>query len=123
MQSDEATVLVKMSSPFLSYEAKLEEGKNLEITNEGGQTIVSLSGRRNTSQRRNRGMGITTGRWSKKPVVFRVGKDIIVWAETTTGRRFLRMDENRVEMLDGEPALMGATEIRLTKSSDVKPME
>jgi len=111
----------------MHYECKLDEGKHLEISNDGDQTIVSFSSR-DPGQHQSQGNAFTTGKWVKPPAIFRMGEDLVVWAEITDGgRTFLRVRGRQIEMLDREPDLTGAVEVTLTKSSDegggMKPMK
>jgi len=70
----------------LRYECKLDEGKHLEISDGGDQTIVSFSSR-DTGQRQSQGLGFTTAKWVKTPAAFLVGKDIMAWVETGSAAR------------------------------------
>jgi hypothetical protein len=109
----------------MHYQCELEEGTHLEICNEGDKTVVRFS-TRESGQRQSQGKTFQTGKWKKTPAVFRVDEDIVVWAETSEGRRFLRVHEREIEMFPDEPDLTGAVEITLRKSSDPatwKPME
>ena len=112
----------------MPYECKLAEGKHLELSNEGDKTIVSFSSR-DIGQRQNQGNGFTTGEWVKTPVVFRVGKGVVIRIETNEGSRFLSVQGNQPTFLDGEPKLENAEKIELKESSKsdgwrpMKPME
>jgi len=109
----------------MKYECEIKEGQHLEIDNEGAQTFVNFSNRA-TGQQQSQGQGFTTGAWLKTPAVFRVGADIVIRAQTGEGTRFLRVQERRVVLLDGELELKGAEEIELKESSETsgwKPME
>ncbi len=109
----------------MSYECELDNGQHLEIDHEGDQTFVRFSSR-GSGQQQSQGHGFTTGQWSGKPVVRRLGKDYFIQLQTGEGSRFLRVEGNQTTRLDGEPDWTGAEEIELKQSSRtgrMKPME
>ena len=108
----------------MKYECELAAGQHLEIENEGDRTFVSFSSR-GSGQQQSQGNGFTTGAWSKTPVVFRVGKDVVMRVETSGGARFLRVEGNHATLLDREPGLEGAEriEVKESQASSMKPMK
>jgi len=111
----------------MNYECELEDGRYLELGNDGDQTMVSLStqGKR---QQQSQSNAFFTGLWSTTPVVYRLEKDYIVRVETSHGARFLRVEGNRTTRLYREPEMSGAIEVKLKELPArliprMKPME
>ena len=111
----------------MNYECKLENGRHLEIGNEGEQTFVRL-----ISLAQHQGSSFSTGKWSKAPTAFQIGTTVIVGVETGQGARYLEVVENQIRSLDREPDPENATPIELTESKKpsgwktmerMKPME
>jgi hypothetical protein len=108
----------------MNYECELPNGQHLELDNDGDETFVSFSNR-GEGQQQSQGNGFTTGEWSKKPTVYRVGRDVIVQLDTADGFRFLRVQRNRANLVESEPSLENAEQIELKESTArrMKPME
>jgi zinc-ribbon domain len=57
----------------MSYTYELENGQQLVIENDGGETLVSLSSG-SESQQQSQATGFDTGKWSKTPALFQLRK-------------------------------------------------
>jgi hypothetical protein len=57
----------------MSYTYELENGHELVIENDGGETLVSLSSG-SESQQQSQATGFDTGKWSKTPALFQLRK-------------------------------------------------
>ncbi len=109
----------------MSYSCELGNGQLLLVENEGDNTSVSL-GSDGGSQRQSQGTGFSTGKWSKTPSLFRVGKDFVLRIQTGDGARFVRVRGNEIRQLKEEPDMANAEKLRLKKSDQpvgMKPME
>jgi hypothetical protein len=112
----------------MNYYYDLENGRRIELRNEGNQTIVSL-GSRGPGQQQSQGRGFTTGGWSKEPSLYGLQDELILEIHTNDESRFLRVDENEIRSMNREPDLGNAKQLPLSKTSEeqgmkpMKPME
>ena len=111
----------------MSYACELGNGQLLLVENDGDNTTVSL-GSDGGSQSQSQGTGFSTGKWTKAPALFRLGKDFILRLETGEGAQCLRIRGGQIQTIK-EPDLKSAEKMRLKKSDQavgmkpMKPME
>ena len=112
----------------MNYFYDLENGQHIEFWNEGDQTFVSF-GSRSPGQQQSQARGFTTGKWSKEPSLFLHRDQLVLEIHTNEGSRFLRVDGNQVQQMDGDPDMSHAKQLQLEESSGehrmkpMKPME
>jgi len=110
----------------MSYAYKMDNGQQLLADNEGDQTRVSLGRGEGGSQQQSQGNSFNTGPWSKPPTLLRSGQDLILRVESKDGARFIRVRGDNIELLDNEPDLGQAEQLKLSESDQpagMKPME
>jgi len=106
----------------MGYECELGNGQRLLVENEGGNTLVALSSD-GGSQQQSQATGFDTGKWTKPPSLFRVGKDFILRLETGEGAQFLRIRGSQIQRSRDEPDLKKAEKLRLKKSDEAAGMK
>ncbi|MDQ3621496.1 MAG: zinc ribbon domain-containing protein [Verrucomicrobiota bacterium] len=109
----------------MTYDCDLDDGQQVVVENDGERTLVSLSSG-DEAQRQSQSTGFDTGKWSKAPLLFRAGKDLVLRLETKEGAQFLRIRGRQIQRMRSEPDLEDAEELRLKKSGKIagmKPMQ
>ena len=100
----------------MSYTYELENGHELVIENDGGETLVSLSSG-SESQQQSQATGFDTGKWSKTPTLFQLKEDLVLRLETKDGPQFIRVRGHSIQSMRSEPDFQAAEKLRL-KTSD-----
>ena len=104
----------------MSYTYELENGHELVIENDGGETLVSLSSG-SESQQQSQATGFDTGKWSKTPTLFQLKEDLVLRLETKDGPQFIRGGDS-IQRMRSEPELQAAEKLRLKKSDKAAGM-
>ena len=102
----------------MSYTYELENGQELVIENDGGETLVSLSSG-SESQQQSQATGFDTGKWSKAPTLFQLEGAAL---ETKDGPQFIRVRGDSIQRMKSEPDLQAAEKLRLKKSDEAAGM-
>lgn len=105
----------------MSYTYELENGQQLVIENDGGETLVSLSSG-SESQQQSQATGFDTGKWSKTPTLFQLKEDLVLRLETEDGPQFIRVRGDSIQRMRSEPDLQAAEKLRLQKSDKAAGM-
>ena len=105
----------------MSYTYELENGQQLVIEDDGGETLVSLSSG-SESQQQSQATGFDTGKWSKTPTLFQLKEDLVLRLETKDGPLFIRVRGDSIQRMRSEPDLQAAEKLRLKKSDKAAGM-
>ena len=105
----------------MSYTYELENGQQLVIENDGGETLVSLSSG-SESQQQSQATGFDTGKWSKTPTLFQLKEDLVLRLETKDGPQFIRVRGDSIQRMRSEPDLQAAEKLRLEESDKAAGM-
>jgi hypothetical protein len=109
----------------MGYTYELDNGQQLVVENDGGDTLVALSSG-SESQQQSQATGFDTGKWTKPPALFRLKKDLVLRVETKDDAYFIRVRGNEIGRMTNEPDLENAERLRLDKSDTsvrMRPME
>lgn len=111
----------RLKTSPMSYTYELENGQQLVIENDGGETLVSL-GSGSESQQQSQATGFETGKWSNTPTLFRLKEDLVLHLETEDGPQFIRVRGGSIQRMRSEPDLQAAEKLRLKKSDQAAGM-
>ncbi len=113
------------------YTADLEPGRSIKVESQGEQTRVSLSSSHAGSSQ-SQSSSFDTGAWSQPPTLHRDGGGFLLRVQTKRGTTVIRIDANRLSLLDEAPRSQGE-QISLSASDEpansapamepMKPME
>lgn len=102
---------------FMAYTSSLTTGEQLQIENQGTQTVITLSQGGQNQQQRQRS-SLTTGEWLQPPTLFSTGMSAVLRIEATTGQFFIQLQSGSISTLNTAPSLLDADILPLQKTAD-----
>lgn len=112
----------------MAYLCNLGTGQQVYLDNQGTQTIVTIiSG--GPGQQQQASSGVSTGRWSEPPTVFRTDNGVILQINSETGKHFIQLQGSSMGVMSQSPSLSNAQQLQVQQTSSVsgqqqmEPME
>lgn len=101
------------------YTSNLTTGEQLQIENQGTQTIIILS-KGGLNQQQSQRSSFQTGSWLQPPTLFRTTTAVVLRIEATQGQFFIQLHSGSISVLDTTPSLMGADILPLQRVTAVE---
>ncbi len=116
----------------MAYLCNLGTGQQVYLDNQGTQTIVTImSG--GPGQQQQASSGVSTGRWTEPPTVFRTDNGVILRINSETGQHFVQLQGSSMGVMSQSPSLSNAQQLQVQQTSSsasgqqpmqpMKPME
>lgn len=91
----------------MAYTSNLTTGEQLQIENQGTQTVIILS-KGGLNQQQSQGNSFQTGDWLQPPTLFRTSTAVVLRIEATGGQFFIQLHSGSISLLSNAPSLIGA---------------
>lgn len=96
----------------MAYTANLSANQQLYLENQGTQTLITLISS-SPGQQQSQSSGLTTGKWTKAPTLFRKELSFILQIDTDRGQYFVQINASGINTLSTAPSFNNAETVPL----------
>lgn len=111
----------------MAYTSNLTTGEQLQIENQGTQTVIILS-KGGLNQQQSQRTSFQTGGWLQPPTLFRTTTAVVLRIEATQGQFFIQLHSGSINVLGNAPSLIGADilplqQVAASSMNEMPPMQ